>query len=108
MKAIATIINGQIFGPEGQRLSEERPSETREVATRHRVLDVPNVGGVDLVVALLAHVVKITKDLSPADQRRARAFLATTASVLSATGYLQGDDQNIFQAALRSAVKGSH
>ena len=106
---LAVLIDGRLFNPEGQQISpaEPRADEAREVAptNRHHVIDVPRGDGVELIVALLANIVKLTRELSPADQRRARGFLATTGSVLSASGYLGQDDQQIFEAALRSAVR---
>ena len=114
MRAIATIIDGELFSPEGVRLSPERESRAVAVAApvpqpqpqrpQRQTAEVVALDPLDEVAELLARIIKIaTQQLRPGDQRRARELVHAASSALSASTVLDPSDQRRLNNALRNS-----
>lgn len=63
-------------------------------------------GDVDRIVALLGQAVRLAQSLSPADARRVRDIFHAAQGMLSATTYLDRNDQRLFERALKDRCEG--
>ena len=82
------------------QVSQERTGErTREPLPRRVVA----MDAIDEFNALLAAALKLARDMSESDKRRASNILEAARGVMTATTYLDSDEQRRFEAALRNA-----
>jgi hypothetical protein len=95
--AVVGIIQDGVWVPieDGQPPVHQTPDT--------RVID-PSASDVDKIVMLLGEIVRLAQGLNPADARRTRDFMHTAQSMLTATTFLNGSDQNAFERSLRGEV----
>lgn len=103
MRAIATIIDGLAYSPEGVRLSPER--EPRAVAAPKPPRNIKPLDALDQYNDHLAAAIRLAQDMSPEDQQRASEFMEACRATLTATTRLKSTELRKWQAALRNNTK---
>ena len=105
MRAIATIIDGEIYSPAGVNINPER--ETRAVAAPVSRIEPRNIAPLDPLDEFNAHLaaaIRIAQSLSERDQQRASNFMEAARATLSACTRLESSEQRKWEAALRQTV----
>ncbi|UGA45661.1 hypothetical protein HU230_0006375 [Bradyrhizobium quebecense] len=108
MRAVAVLIDGEVYSANGTRIGGgDRISETRAVTTMSAspVVNPASMGGVEEIVSMLARIVKMAQGLSADDKRRVREFVEAARSTLFATTRLDATDQRVFEMALCSVAR---
>jgi hypothetical protein len=92
MAILAVAVDG-VWRPviDGQPLTVPKPDVY--------AVDAP-VNGVDQIAGLLGRVVWLAQNLSPTDARRARDYMHAASAAMTASTYLSGPDQQVFERAL--------
>jgi hypothetical protein len=122
MRQVAVLIDGEVYSPQGVRISPEW--ESRAVAVHdtrandqrandhdqqmnerrdQRVIDAHPMDEIDEITMLLARATKLAQGLSDDDRRRVRELFAASLSLLHATTRLETSDQRRFEQAMRNA-----
>jgi len=103
MRAIATIIDGVAYSPEGIRLSPEREPARAVTVQEPPRRNVAPLDPLDKYNEHLAAAIRIAQDLSPQDQQRASEFMEAARATLTATTRLKAAELRKWQTALRNA-----
>jgi len=98
-RPIGVFVNGSWLPLLPPEEPQPQPQPAAQEATN--VVEFDPRSQIDRVAEHLASVVRIARELSPADARRVRDLAHAAVGALSAFTYLPVDDQHAFEKALR-------